>query len=236
MSLVPTPRDNPRWFVMQSLFQARDDLGLGELVNDEDVNVYLADLLVDRIPAQEGAELYNYDFEVAERLSACDGAQSFYLLKRHADYILVSLGIFQALPRRGGRHLTRNHYVDWGRSYYDRAASFRRQIDRAATARVHVLRKLANGFENYVAVLDHMRAEYLGLRHRLSPGVMFHLEKDAHTGAHGGRLRHAVDALLDAYSLWLTQRSPAHKSEVLSALEKIQKLDPRFTWPTDALD
>ncbi|MBI92636.1 MAG: hypothetical protein CME05_05410 [Gemmatimonadaceae bacterium] len=59
---------------------------------------------------------------------------------------------------------------------------------------------LANDFETYHGVLDHMARHHLDLLPRLSRGQAFHLEHGAHEAALPAIQEHALDRMLDAYN------------------------------------
>jgi len=205
------------------------------------VHVYLAGLLTEILSSERHAELSqaylrDCDFEVVEALEGADGARSFRVLKANADNILVSLGIFRALPtprvaQRGV--VTRDDYVGRGRIYYTQAASCRKRIDRQTTARVEVLEKLAERFEGYLGLLDHLRADYFDLRTRLSRGSLYHLERDADEGFVESGRRRALDGLLDAWNDW--QGGLGTREAVDQALAAMRVFEPDFTWPPPSL-
>jgi hypothetical protein len=103
---LPSSRVSPRptyHFMMKCLLYSRMETGL--LSNhdfyDEDVNVYLAHLL-DSVIRPENVErarryLSPYDTEVFRRLASSKDARLKYTIyKTNADFLLISLGIFDS--------------------------------------------------------------------------------------------------------------------------------------------
>ena len=124
-------------FMMKCLLYSRMETGLvsNKDYYDEDVNVYIAHLLNAFLNGQyvERARSYlsKYDTEVFRRLSqSTDARLKYTLYKTNADFLLVSLGIFdnpelipeakQADPPAGRLHHkpTEEAYVGRGRTYY----------------------------------------------------------------------------------------------------------------------
>ena len=111
-------------FMMKCLLYSRMETGLvsNKDYYDEDVNVYIAHLLNSFIHPEflERARpfLSRYDTEVFKRLSASRDARLKYTLyKTNADFLLVSLGIFdnpdmdfEGGPPAGGRTPERRQF------------------------------------------------------------------------------------------------------------------------------
>src|SRR5512140_3007073 len=136
-------------FMMKCLLYSRMETGLvsNKDFYDEDVNVYIAHLLNSfiRPDYMERARPYlsKYDTEVFQRLSSSRDARLKYTLyKTNADFLLVSLGIFDnpemnfehgvpAAGTTGERHRfapTEEAYVGKGRTYYRFAYSYSEQL------------------------------------------------------------------------------------------------------------
>jgi hypothetical protein len=236
MALLPSA--NAQSLLLQNLIQAREDLGLGRPSRqDAQVDVYVCGLLTTilawpRYIAWAQHYLRDYDFEIALAADDSDEAHAFRLFKTNADSILISLGVFRALPKpreRSTRSATRESYVGRGKAYYVQAASCRKRIDRQTTARVEVLESLATCFETYVRILDRVRSEYLNLRTRISPGAFQALESGLGEHSQTRALAAALDALLDTWNRVQAGREEA--GEVQNAVARVRALDPTFCWP-----
>ncbi len=233
-------------FMMKCLLYSRMETGLvsNKDFYDEDVNVYIAHLLNSFIHPDylERARPYlsKYDTEVFRRLSTSRDARLKYTLyKTNADFLLVSLGIFDnpelslelgtPPPPAGGAHARlrpqEEAYVGKGRTYYRFAYSYSQQIHGRHTAISEVLEKLSTGFDKYLRILSHMRGEYLNLLRSLSRGEVYHLERVVNQSRTEEEIKDKQDQLLDLYLEWkqtgdhnLKERMQAIQQEIRCAL------------------
>lgn len=249
------PSANPRdlrptyLFMMKCLLYSRMETGLisNKDYYDEDVNVYIAHLLNSFIHPDyiERARpfLSKYDTEVFRRLSTSRDARLKYTLyKTNADFLLVSLGIFDnpelaigngqsAAPQAGEHgHLRplEEAYVGKGRTYYRFAYSYSQQIHGQNTAITEVLEKLSAGFDKYLRILTHMRGEYLNLLRSLSQGEVYHLERVVNDSQREETLRRKQDDLLDLYLEWKRTRDVSLRSQMDELQKEIRSMLPGF--------
>ena len=236
-------------FMMKCLLYSRMETGLvsNKDFYDEDVNVYIAHLLNAMIHPDfiERARPYlsKYDTEVFHRLEASKDARLKYTLyKTNADFLLVSLGIFEnaeinlsdkAVPATSGTHReifrpTEEAYVGRGRTYYRFAYSYSQQVHRHNAAVTEVLEKLSLGFEKYLRILSHMRGEYLNLLRSLSRGEIYHLERVVNEGQRSELLRRKQDELLDVFLEWRRTQDPTLRSQMKTLRQEIQEFLPDF--------
>jgi hypothetical protein len=148
---------------------------------DEDVNVYLAHLLHSFINPdyveQSKKYLSKYDADVFKRLATSTDARLKYsIYKTNADFLLVSIGIFDnpiaptATPLRTQPAPAEEAYIGRGKTYYHFAYTYAQQVHRKNQGVSEVLEKLSVGFEKYIKILSHMRGEYLDLVQALQRG------------------------------------------------------------------
>jgi hypothetical protein len=236
-------------FMMKCLLYSRMETGLvsNKDYYDEDVNVYIAHLLNSFIHPDyiERARPYlsKYDTEVFRRLSRSRDARLKYTLyKTNADFLLVSLGIFdnpemtfesgvQGTAAGGDRAFLRpleEAYVGKGRTYYRFAYSYSQQIHGRNTAIGEVLEKLSSGFDKYLRILSHMRGEYLNLLRSLSRGEIYHLERVVNESQRQQMLREKQDQLLDLYLDWKRTRDTNVKEQMDALQKEIRGLAPEF--------
>jgi hypothetical protein len=238
-------------FMMKCLLYSRMETGLvsNKDYYDEDVNVYIAHLLNGFVNPSyiESARKYvsRYDTEVFRRLACSKDARLKYTLyKTNADFLLVSLGIFDnptavdsasdspnPATAGSGAKLYRpseEAYIGRGRTYYRFAYTFSQQIHSRNAAITEVLEKLSIGFEKYTRILAHMRGEYLDLLKRLSKGEIYHLERSINEERRREKLRCKQDEFLDLYLAWKKTRSPDVKAKIEELLDEIRSLDPSF--------
>ena len=239
------------YFMMRSLLHSRIDTGLlsNQDVEDEDVNVYLAHLLQSFSDPDylEGARpyLHRYDHEVFDRLTrSTDARLKYRIYKTNADFLLVSIGIFdntaQTLLNRLPAPANRPRRREWepseeasigrGRTYYRFAYSYSQQVNRDRPAVSDVLGKLSQGFDRYIRILAHLRGEYLDLIHELSRGEIYHLERSVNDLDAQERLRLAQDEFLDAYATWRRTRDVDDREALRKATEAVREIDPGFTF------
>jgi hypothetical protein len=236
-------------FMMKCLLYSRMETGLvsNKDYYDEDVNVYIAHLLNSFTHPDyiERARPYlsKYDTEVFQRLaSSRDARLKYTLYKTNADFLLVSLGIFdnpemnleKGVPVRQGtqdRQILKPReeaYVGRGSTYYRFAYSYSQQIHGRNTGITEVLEKLSAGFDRYLRILSHMRGEYLNLLRSLSRGEVYHLERVVNEGQRQQSLRQKQDELLDLYLEWKQTKDSTLKSQIEALQEEIRRISPDF--------
>lgn len=238
------------YFMMKCLLYSRMETGLvsNKDYYDEDVNVYIAHLLNSFIKPdyirQAGKYLSKYDTEVFFKLAnSRDARLKYTLYKTNADFLLISLGIFDnpsvvapdkpadlLLPEKRIMQPTEEAYVGRGKTYYRFAYTYSRQIHDPNAAITEVMEKLSNGFEKYVRILAHMRGEYLNLMDRLSRGEVYHLERSLNESRRNDDLKAKQDRFLDLYMEWKRTGDEATRAEIEELVAEIRELDPSFTF------
>ncbi len=224
------------YFTINCLLYSRMESGLVAHPEgtDEDVNVYLAHLLHSFINPeyieQSRKFLSKYDSDVFRRLANSTDARLKYLIyKTNADFLLVSIGIFDN-PGGTGRKAqpSEEAYIGRGKTYYHFAYTYSQQMHRKNAGVSDVLEKLANGFEKYLRILSHMRGEYLDLVKRLSDGEVYHLERSVDEHAQHELLRLKQDELLELYSAWRTEPTKEKEDDLARVVGEIRRLNPSF--------
>ncbi len=225
------------YFMINCLLYSRMETGLvsNQDFYDEDVNVYLAHLLHSFVNPeyveQSRKFLSKYDTDVFRRLSNSTDARLKYLIyKTNADFLLVSIGIFDnpAAAIASRKQPTEEAYVGRGKTYYHFAYSYSQQMHRRNQGVSEVLEKLSVGFEKYIRILSHMRGEYLDLVKRLSNGEVYHLERSVNEHSQQELLRVKQDELLELYSAWKTEPTPERVKSLERVVVEIQQLNPEF--------
>jgi len=232
-------------FMMKCLLYSRMETGLvsNKDYYDEDVNVYIAHLLNAFLSPQyvEQANKYlsPYDTDVFSQLSySTDARLKYVLYKTNADFLLISLGIFDnAQAATAGQkgesaemHLKpmEEAYMGRGKTYYHFAYTYSQQLHSAHAAITEVLEKLSLGFDKYTRILAHMRGEYLDLMKRLSTGEIYHLERSINDEHMREMLKQKQDRLLDLYLEWKRTQDERVKNEMDDLVAEIKKLDTKF--------
>lgn len=227
------------YFMINCLLYSRMETGLvsNQDCYDEDVNVYLAHLLHSFINPeyveQSRRFLSKYDTDVFRRLSSSTDARLKYqIYKTNADFLLVSIGIFDS-PQLAGATRPRvqpseEAYIGRGKTYYHFAYTYAQQMHRRNAGVSDVLEKLSTGFEKYLRILSHMRGEYLDLMKRFSQGEVYHLERSVDEHSQKERLRVKQDELLELYSAWKSAPSAQAEEELERVVGEIRQLNPTF--------
>ena len=151
------------YFMVNCLLYSRMETGLvsNQDFYDEDVNVYLAHLLHSFINPeyvdQSRRFLSKYDTDVFKRLSqSTDARLKYQIYKTNADFLLVSIGIFDnpMLPA-GQKKLqpSEETYIGRGKTYYHFAYTYAQQMHRKNAGVSEVLEKLSVGFDKYLRIL-----------------------------------------------------------------------------------
>jgi hypothetical protein len=233
-------------FMINCLLYSRMETGLVSNAEgyDEDVNVYLAHLLHSFINPeyveQSRKFLSKYDTDVFRRLStSADARLKYRIYKTNADFLLVSIGIFDNPMLAGGVRPrvqpNEEAYIGRGKTYYHFAYTYSQQMHRKNAGVSDVLEKLSKGFDKYLRILSHMRGEYLDLAQRLSRGEVYHLERSVDEHAQQERLRAKQDELLERFDAWRRNPDPHTQEEVERVVSEIRALDPNFRFEFPAI-
>jgi hypothetical protein len=227
------------YFMVNCLLYSRMETGLvsNQDFYDEDVNVYLAHLLHSFINPeyveQSKKFLSKYDTDVFRRLAnSADARLKYQIYKTNADFLLVSIGIFDnpaaAEGHRAKMQPSEEAYIGRGKTYYHFAYSYSQQMHRKNAGVSEVLEKLSVGFEKYIRILSHMRGEYLDLLKRFSQGEVYHLERSINERSQQELLRLKQDELLEHYSAWKTEPTPEREESLARVVSEIRQINPDF--------
>lgn len=248
---LPASRITPRptyHFMMKCLLYSRMETGLlsNQDFYDEDVNVYLAHLLDSLIQPEnmERARRYlsPYDTEVFQKLSQSKDARLKYTIyKTNADFLLISLGIFDSpegivtpgtapRPEQDFFRPTEEASIGRGKTYYRFAYTYSQMVHGRNAGISEVLEKLSMGFDKYLRILAHMRGEYLDLLKRLSSGEVYHLERVANDEQRQDSLREKQDRVLDLYLDWKKTGEADLRTRINELIKEIRSLDPHFNF------
>lgn len=247
---LPAKRADMRptyYFMMKCLLYSRMETGLisNQDFYDEDVNVYIAHLL-DSMIQPDNVErarrfLSQYDTEVFRKLADSKDARLKYTIyKTNADFLLISLGIFDnpeaaiaetstsQNPDRQVYRPSEEAYVGRGKTYYRFAYTYSQIVHGRNAGISDVLEKLSIGFDKYMRILAHMRGEYLDLLKRLSTGEVYHLERVANEEQREDDLRDKKDRFLDLFLEWKKTGAIDLKQQINQIVDEIREMDPGF--------
>lgn len=244
----PLGQDFPEetyFYMMNCLLYSRVESGFpsNDEYLDEDVNVYLANLLTETVGSgpgnDSGRSLVGDDVSLFQRIRTIENPRQKYMLyKTHADHLLISLGIFG--NPKGSRAnsapcmaMSENSYIGRGKTYYSLAQSYAVETHRRHTAVADVLGKLSRGLEKYVTILSLLRSDYFNFHHRMTEGELFHLECSLDLEGHREELKKLYDRFLDLYSSYRKKKTPGLKKELDEVSARIGVLDSSFKFESE---
>jgi len=230
-------------YLLEALLRSREESKLTankESAVDEDVNVYLAHLLLAFATHsyQEMVSKYlsGYDSDVRELAEeANDRHIRYFILKSNADNLLINLGVFQNLKRTirfGGMTVSRSekYFAENAIAYYQEAADCNQRIYRKRTAVKEVLLKLAANFEEYKELLKSTRKDYFNFLNRFQDtefnaflGSIAIYEKEL-------EIKVLVNEFLDLYLKWLKEPNEVLELNIRELAQRIKRRDPQFSF------
>ncbi|MCM8774933.1 MAG: hypothetical protein NC930_01045 [Candidatus Omnitrophica bacterium] len=235
-------RDSAIRYLLGAIINTRQKCGFpsNRYVYDEDVNIYLAHLLfaVSLPEYHEMAEPYlsNETSDILRWVRATeDRTIRYFIFKVNADHILVDSAIFDNLNRGLGDKIfkySEKHYQEVGKLYYDQAAAYHKRIYRKKTGVGEVLEKLAHYFENYQRMLKEVRREYFQFLNSFRDQAFHYFLKEIQQYENDISKKVKLDRFLDLYGNWLETKNPELKTEIISLVTELRRLDPNFTFDT----
>lgn len=241
-NLKDAKRESALGFLLESVLRSRIKMGLKEdpVHPDEDVNIYLASLLLEAtLPSfRERMERYasRRDTDIFKMIEECqDNALKYLVYKANADHLLFSLGILQQVgesvgPEAAFFEKSRHSYEGYAKTYYQFASEYHRLIYRKVTGLTIVLTKLSQCFERYEQILSYLREDYLDFYHSPQEGLSKFM-KELDQFERELKLRETQDHFLDQYTQYLRTKDPLLKETLLAIIKEIQALDPSFIPP-----
>lgn len=195
---------------------------------DEDVNTYLAGLLVSYIDPQYlkaiSKILSQHDIDVYQAVAkAEDRVHVYRIYKVNADDLLVTLGVFRRLWQEAKAELGR------AKRYYAYASLYQRRIYGKATAVGEIQTKLAQRTERYLSILSGAREDYLHFVEQVRSEELFAFHRHLQRLEMKLPLKAVQDEFLDAYSDWRKgTRDPSVRQRLLRLIHRLKELDPAF--------
>lgn len=169
-------------YMVELLLKSRLKLQLdADRLYDEDVNAYLAGLLVSYIdPAYLHwirRILAPCDVDLHEAVLGCreDRVQAYWIYKVNADDLLMARGLFHGPP--APEEEEKQGEVVRLKRYYGAASQFQRRIYGRPTAVGEVHSKLSGEAERYLTILSTTRRDYLQFVQQLSEEEMNQLQR-----------------------------------------------------------
>jgi hypothetical protein len=233
----------PTFFFMLNcllLTRVKNDLESTENQFEQEVNVYLANLLTAFTNPTYIEHLRPYlsdhDIEVFRRLEhSSDARLKYTIYKANADFLLFSIGVFDAdgeksLPLGPEFKHGSQGQMGKGQTYYHFAFSYSKRVPGIRSTVSEVLEQLSKGFDKYVTILTYLRGEYFDIVKRLSEGETYHLKRSVKRAGKGIRLERKRNEFLDAYMDWKNLGTEEARHRVILTAEELRTLDPSFTY------
>lgn len=217
--------------IMEILLRSRLKLQLDkeEGIYDEDVNAYLAGVLMSYIDptylssVEEVLSKHDFDVFQAVQRTREDRAHIYWIYKVNADDLLVSLGIFRRLWQEAKGELGRL------KRYYAYASDYQRRIYGKVTAVGDIQNKISAGPERYLNILSEARNDYLHFLDQMGPSELAEFNQRIQQFEHETPVRSKQDEVLDAFSACLKEPSSLEmRQRLLALLEELKTLDPAF--------
>ena len=226
-------REESLFFMLDALLHSRIATG-EETTDDEDVNIYLANLLhgfIGRYFGDANDEFVSrYEIDVAASLEQqVSLGMKYQIYRSNADYTLMKTSIFDSLGDvRGFGEQSEAALVSRGKTYYRYASSCHERFKHKRTGVADVMEKLSDRFEIYMAILMHVRVSYLNLLKRLSQGEVFHIQRKTQESPEFESICDGRNQFLDAYSDWMRTGADYYRQRVNSLGQALVTLDPKF--------
>lgn len=195
---------------------------------DEDVNAYLAGLLVSYIDPRYlsavSEVLSQYDIDVYESAAkAQDNYQIYWIYKVNADDLLLTVGLFRRFWQNAPKEIVRL------KQYYSIACDYQKKIYRRSTAVGEIQLKLADSTERYLAILAGARADYMRLLPEMGTEELEAFRRDLNQYEKNAALDAKRDEFLDAYSAWRKgPPDPKLNKRLVKLVEELKTQDPSF--------
>lgn len=228
------------FFMLNCLLRSRIKLNLesNETVFDEDVNIYIANLM-DKLTYSTcfyhlDASISKHDSEVVEMVDkVMNTREKFEIYRKNADHFLLWLGLFsdESSDNRRMKKYWRygfEFYKERTRSYYEYASIFAAKTFGRNSALADIMIKIANDLDKYLNLLSHIKSEHLNLGKRFSDGEFFHLTKYTQAPTSKHLVKDLQNRFLDLYSEWLKTGDGELGLEIKKASTALRKVDSTF--------
>lgn len=232
-------------YLLEVLMKARESLGIhsNQKAFDEDVNIYLAHLLLASLLPDYNEIAHRYlALNTSDMMESIGHQQDrvvrYFIYKVNADYLLIHLGVFHDLVSFRSRSFQKSErdYVHLAQRYYDSASNYNHRIYRKHTAIADVLSKLSVYFEDYRRILEAASDEFFHLMKHAVPASRPESGGADLTGViRSIELEHRLNEFLDLYGEWLRTKSPACLPLLEHAAKAVKELDPSFTFEAGSL-
>jgi hypothetical protein len=235
LDLASKEREQMFFFLLNAFLCSRLDTK-NETEEDENVNMYITQLLYTLFDGSffgRSQMLATSPSDVHAMVEQEDtDRHKLRVYRANADYRLVAFGIFAGFGERQSRarrQLTsESSHLEEAQQYYGWAALYGNRLPRKYRGLSQTLATIAAQFAHYLEVLRHMSARYFNLCRRLSPGEVFHLEREAHQQALPYIEDEALNQMLDAYNQWRQKPNEVSRGRLELASSVYKQFNPNF--------
>lgn len=230
-------------YLLNCLLRARINIHQesNKKVYDEDVNVYLANLL-DKFMhpgylTRLKEYICKYDTDIASKIEEHhDNIFTYYMYKNNADYYLLSLSIFGGLESAHVPLILRisnRNFSGRAKAYYSFASEWNRRIHHGDTAVSEILYKLSRRLQTYINILEYMKEEYFNMAKEFSKGEWFHIVKEANEKANEVLYKQKLDEYIKIYSRYSRSRLSEDRKKLVNLAGELQNYNPELKLITE---
>ncbi|MBL8026481.1 MAG: hypothetical protein JNL74_08715 [Fibrobacteres bacterium] len=237
-------------YFLNAVISARMETGLrsNTLELDEDVNVYLAGMMIRFAEgrAMLGRNPYNVMKEseiIAAQESRKDIRERYWLYKENAEAILFNITIMGGIEKdltgaKSWMALGEDVYLARCRSYFAMAASYARQTAKKEYAIAVAMEKIVENFTVYLNILYHIRDHYFRFEDKFTDGEWFHFvhKNIIHKpGVDSKVYVQLMDSFLEKLSLWKKTHANEDRDLLRIMAAELKRLNPEFTYDIESL-
>lgn len=236
--------ENTHYFFLENILKARINLHLdtGQHDYDEEVNMYLAELLASLVSSssftQNKPYISAFDYEINSYLQEHPDTRSEYTVyKENADFGLSSVSIFLDYFHSGSYHNRVIGHTDSSERialYYKLAANALAHLRGSSTTNVHVYLSIAEHIGEAMQLVRRVSGETFDFVERLSQGSAFHLEKELQEAANVKIYKSKLDEFLKAYQDHKDDTTDEKKATLITLARELKDLNPAFRFEEKA--
>ena len=236
LDLASKEREQMFFFLLNAFLCSRLDTE-NETEEDENVNVYITQLLYTLFDgsffSHRSEMLATTPSDVHAKVEEEDtDRHKLRVYRANADYRLVAFGIFAGFGQRRSRARRQLHaqssHLEEAQQYYGWAALYGNRLPKKYRGLSQTLATIAVQFAHYLEVLRHLSTRYFNFCRRLSPGELFHLEREAHQQALPYIEDEVLNRMLDAYNQWRHDPNEDNRSRFQLASSDYMEFNPNF--------
>jgi hypothetical protein len=237
--------ENTNYFFLENILKTRINLHLdtGRNDYDEEVNIYLAELLASMVSSSSSFTenrpyISAFDYEIKSYLEDHPDTRTEYTVyKENADFGLSSVSVFLDYFHPGSYHhrvIGTSDSSERIAFYYKLAASALAHLRGSHTTSVHVYQSIADHISDAMKLIRTVSSESFDFVERLSAGSAFHLEKELQEAAKVKIYKSKLDDFLKAYQEHKADCTEEKKATLITLARELKDLNPDFRFEEKA--